>query len=112
MGAMAIQLENPLDELLDDSGGKSQMVWKAVGTGAGIVGAIAARKLLNRIGTKATHQGDDPLNPANERVSWWYAVMWAGVVGVGASLGRLAAQFIVAKVWKRSHPAAAAAKGI
>ena len=84
-------LDNPLEELVDSAGGKPELTWKAVGTGAGIVGAIAARKLLDGVRLKASQRGDVPLNPEDERMSWWYALVWAGVVGVGASLGRLAA---------------------
>ena len=102
-------LENPLAELVDDAGGKPQLVWKGVGTVAGILGAVAARKLLDRIRVKASHHGDVPLNPEDERMGWPYALAWAGVVGVGASLGRMVAQIIVAKVWKRRHRAPVAA---
>ena len=106
---MGNPLENPLEELVDSAGGKPELTWKAIGTGAGIVGAIAARKLLDRIRTRATHHGDVPINPEDERVSWGYALVWAGIVGVGASLGRLAAQIIVARIWKRRHHAPVAA---
>ena len=104
---MGNPLENPLTDLIEDAGdGQSQMLWKVAGTGAGIVGAIVARKLLNRVRVGTSHLGDDvPLNPADERMGWGYALVWAGIVGVGASLGRLAAQVIVAKVWKRRHHA-------
>ncbi len=105
---MGNPLENPLTDLIEDAGGGSQprMLWKAAGAGAGIVGAIVARKLLDRIRVKASQHGEDvPLNPADERMGWPYALAWAGVVGVGASLGRLVAQVIVAQVWKRRHHA-------
>jgi Protein of unknown function (DUF4235) len=105
MGAMGNPLENPLEELVDSAGGKPQLTWKVVGAVAGIIGAVAARKLLDRVRTKATDHGDVPLNPADERVSWSYALVWAAIVGIGASLGRLAAQVVVAKVWKRRHRA-------
>ena len=106
---MGNPLENPLEDLVDSSGGPPELRWKAFGTGAGIVGAIVARKLLDRIRTEATDHGDVPLNPADERVSWWYALVWAAIVGVGASLGRVAAQVVVAQVWKRRHRAPVAA---
>jgi hypothetical protein len=109
MGAMGNPLENPLEELVDSAGGAPELRWKAFGAVAGIVGAVAARKLLDRIRTEASDHGDVPLNPADERVSLGYALVWAGIVGVGASLGRLAAQVIVAKVWKRRHRAPVAA---
>jgi Protein of unknown function (DUF4235) len=108
MGAMD-PLENPLAELVDDAGGKPQLMWKVVGTVAGIIGAVVARKLLDRVRTKASQHGDVPLNPEDERMGWPYALAWAGVIGVGASLGRMAAQVIVAKVWKRRHRAPVAA---
>jgi hypothetical protein len=107
MGAMGNPLENPLTDLIDDAGdGRPKMLWKVAGAGAGILGAVVARKLLDRIRVTTTHHGDDvPLNPADERMSVGYALVWAGIVGVGASLGRVAAQVIVAKVWKRRHHA-------
>ncbi len=98
-------LDNPLSELLDDAGGKPQLVWKLAGSVAGIIGAVAARKLLDRVRLTTSDKGDVPLNPADERMSVSYALVWAGIVGIGASLGRLGAQRIVAAVWKRRHDA-------
>ena len=86
---MGNPLANPLDELVDSAGGKPELIWKVAGAGAGIVGAIVARKLLDRVRLKASDHGDVPLNPGDERMSWPYALVWAGVVGIGASLGRL-----------------------
>jgi hypothetical protein len=44
-----------------------------------------------------------PLNPGDERMTWPYALAWAGIVGVAASVGRLLAQVVVAAVWKRKR---------
>src|SRR4051794_15584641 len=98
-------LENPLSELVDDAGGRPQLIWKLAGAAAGIAGAVAARMLLDRVRRSTSERGDVPLNPADERMSVSYALIWAGIVGVGASLGRLVAQRIVAAVWTRRHDA-------
>jgi hypothetical protein len=44
-----------------------------------------------------------PLNPGDERMSWPYALLWAGIVGIAAALGRLLAQRLVAAVWRRKR---------
>ena len=102
---MANLLANPLDELKGPKGQAPAWIWKVAASGAGILGGLLARKLLDRVRSRVSTKGDVPLNPEDERMSWWYALVWAGIVGVGASLGRLAAQVIVAKVWKRRHRA-------
>jgi hypothetical protein len=94
-------LDNPLEALTDARGGEPALVWKAVGATAGILGAIGARKLLDAVRHRASSRGDVPLNPGHERMSWPYALVWAGVIGVGASLGRLVGQRLVAAAWKR-----------
>lgn len=102
-------LANPLEVLAEEQGQAPDMVWKLVGTGAGIVGGVGARKLLDALRHRASRRGDVPLNPAHERMSWPYALIWAGVIGVAASLGRLVAQRIVAAVWtRRQHRPVAA----
>jgi hypothetical protein len=94
-------LANPLEVLADKQGKAPDTIWKMVGTGAGIIGGLAASKLIDGVRQKVSQRGDVPLNPGHERMSWSNALVWAGVIGVGASLGRLASQRIVAAVWKR-----------
>ena len=102
-------LANPFKSLADDAGGQPEAIWKAAGAGAGVLGGIAARKLLDGVRARTSRRGGVPLNPGDERMSWPYALAWAGIVGVAASLGRLLAQVVVANVWKRTkrRPAAA-----
>ncbi len=102
-------LANPLSELQDRDGQAPDWIWKAAGAGAGIAGAIVGRKLLDGARSKVSRRGDVALNPGDERVSWPYALMWAAVIGVTASLGRLLAQRVVAMVWtrRRHRPVAA-----
>jgi Protein of unknown function (DUF4235) len=101
MGAMDNPLENPFPELVDEAGGKPQLTWRLAGAVAGIVGAIVTRKLLEGLRREATDDGEP--NGGNQRMGWSYALVWAGVMGVGASLGQMVAQRIVAAAWKRRH---------
>ncbi len=94
-------LANPFRNLADRAGHRPDAIWKGAGAGAGIIGAIAARKLLDGIRMRSSERGAVPLNPGDERMSWPYALAWAGIVGVAASMGRLLAQLIVAMIWKR-----------
>jgi hypothetical protein len=98
---MVSPLDNPLAALKETEGVEPDMVWKMVGATAGILGAVGTRKLLDAVRERASSRGDVPLNPGHERMSWPYALIWAGVIGVAASLGRLVAQRIVAAVWKK-----------
>jgi hypothetical protein len=94
--------DNPLDLLEDASGAAPPWVWKAAGLGAGIAGATLARKLLDTTrGRVSGRSGKASLNPGDDRVSWPNALLWAAIIGVAASLGRLVAQRGVAAVWKR-----------
>ena len=106
---MANLLENPVRRLADDAGSQPERIWQAAGAGAGLLGAVVARKLLEQVRSRGSRKGAVPLNPADERMSWPYAVAWAGIVGIAASFGRLLAQLLVATVWKRrkGRPAAA-----
>jgi hypothetical protein len=102
-------LANPLQSLTDDVGGEPDVIWKLAAAGAGIAGAVGARKILDGVREKTSRRGDVPLNPGDERMSWLYALVWAGVIGIAASLGRLVAQRVVAAVWtrRRQQPVAA-----
>jgi hypothetical protein len=103
MAAMHNPLANPFRRLVDDAGDRPDAIWKGAGAGAGILGAIAARKVLDGIRLRSSKRGSVPLNPADERMSWPYALAWAAIVGVTASVGRLLAQLLVAKIWKRQR---------
>jgi hypothetical protein len=103
MAVMESPLETPFQALVDEIDDPPDLIWKVVGTGAGLLGAIVARKVLDHFRERASSKGDVPLNPADERMSWPYALAWAGIVGIAASLGRLVSQLIVAQVWKRKR---------
>ena len=100
---MESPLETPFQALVDEVDDPPDLIWKVVGAVAGLIGAVVGRKVLDQVRERASSKGDVPLNPADERMSWPYALAWAGIVGVAAALGRLAAQLIVAQVWKRKR---------
>ena len=96
-------MHNPLDGKLRPPGRRAQRgpdwIWKAAGTGAGVVGATIVSRLINSGRTKVSAHGDAPLNPAHERMTWPNALAWTVVIGVGGAIGRVLAQRIVASVW-------------
>jgi hypothetical protein len=96
---MANLLANPLDELKGPKGQAPAWIWKVAASGAGILGGLLARKLLDRVRSRVSTKGDVPLNPGDERMTWPYALAWAGAVGVAAALGRLIAQRVVAAAY-------------
>ena len=51
-------MDNPPDELVDDAGAPPDMVWRGVGIGAGMLGAVVARQAIHRCGEgRAARQG-------------------------------------------------------
>ena len=100
---MANLLANPLDELKGPKGEAPAWIWKVAASGAGILGGLVARKVLDRVRSKVSTKGDVPLNPGDERMTWPYALAWAGAVGVAAALGRLVAQRVVAAAYTKSE---------
>lgn len=100
---MSTPLDNPVQRLADKAGGPPARVWQVAAAVAGLIGAVVGRKVIEQLRLRNSSKGGVPLNPADERMSWPYAVGWAGIVGIAASLGRLLAQLVVAFVWKRKE---------
>lgn len=97
-------LDNPLAALQDEAGGAPPWIWKGIGLGAGIGGAALARVVIDGARGRVSRRGKVPLNPADDRMSWPNALLWAGVIGIGAAIGRLFAQRAVAAAWtRRTH---------
>jgi Protein of unknown function (DUF4235) len=81
------------------------LVWKVLGTGGGIISAIAARKLVTSGWTAATGK-EPPANPEDPEVSWPEAVGWAVASGAVVAVARLLATRKAAAYYTRSagHP--------
>lgn len=66
-----------------------------------IGGGVVTRQLLQALWSKfAPSDHEPPLNPADRRISWPEAVIWAIAAGVGAGLGRLVAERAAAAGWE------------
>ena len=82
-------MDNPPDELVDDAGAPPDMVWRGVGIGAGMLGAVVARQAIHRVRRGKGRPG---------KVE---AMLWTALVGAGAQVGRLSAQRAVTAVRAR-----------
>jgi hypothetical protein len=86
-------MDNPLDDLVDHTGAPPDAVWKGIGIGAGMFGALAARSVIHRV-----RRGK---GAARQRPGVVEGVLWTALVGAGAQLGKVAAQRAVATAWTR-----------
>ena len=85
----------------DDSSRSNALAWKAVSSVAGVVGAVATRKLTNAVWSAfSSSSSEPPLNPADRQVSWPEALQWAVAAGVGAGIGRLVSQRVASAGWE------------
>jgi len=75
-------------------------LWKVVGVGSGILGALSARALIKAIWRNVLDR-NPPLNPASPDTGWGEAVRWTAAVGVGAGIARLVARRGAASAWTR-----------
>jgi hypothetical protein len=82
-----------------DDGGK--VGYKVMATGAALVGAALARKILT-IGWKAATGKEPPANPEHPDVTWGEAASWAVASGVVVALVKLVAARQVAATWHRA----------
>jgi hypothetical protein len=73
--------------------------YEALSAAAGLLAAVAARKLVTAI-----WRGDaePPLNPADRRVSWGDALSWAFASALGAAVARVVAMRGAAAGWERA----------
>jgi hypothetical protein len=94
-----------MPSLLKSSSSESRRAsgeWKVISTAAGILGGLLARKLIEVI-WKSARKGaahDPPLNPADRRIGWGDALVWAVAAGVGAGIGRLISERLAAAGWE------------
>ena len=81
--------------------GASNVVWKVVALGSGLVAAKATRSLLDTVWAK-TRGGDPPRNPAAPGTRWREAVLWSAVSGTALALSRMLATQGAASAWRRT----------
>ena len=91
----------PLLASLRGSDRNDQLAWKAVSTLVAILGGLVSRRVLQAAWSRfAPSDHDPPLNPADRRISWPEALIWAVAAGIGAGLGRLVAERAAAAGWE------------
>jgi hypothetical protein len=76
-----------------------KLTYNALSTIAGLVAAVAARKIVSALWRSDT---DTPLNPADRRTSWKEAFAWALATAVGAAVARVVALRGAAAGWERA----------
>ncbi len=79
-----------------------ERIWKLVSTGIGLLGGLAARKLM-RAGYEAIRKDADapsPFDPTSARFSWPNALLWAAAAGIGLGLAKVISARIAAMGWE------------
>ncbi len=75
-----------------------KLTYNALSTVAGIVAAVAARKIVSALWRSDT---ETPLNPADRRTSWREALAWGLATAVGAAVARVVALRGTATGWEK-----------
>lgn len=90
-----------LPESLLETDRSRRLAWKLLSTGSGVVGAVLARNVMQKLWAAASSSDiEPPLNPADRRIGWRTALQWAAAAGLGAGISRLASQRIAAAGWE------------
>lgn len=75
-----------------------KVTYQALSTLAGILAAVAARKVVSALWRSDT---ETPLNPADRRTSWQEALAWGLATAIGAAVARIVALRGTAAGWER-----------
>lgn len=71
----------------------SGFVKQQIPTVAGLLGAVAVRRLIKKF--YMSRRGmEPPVDPGAPESDWRQAVMWTGVIAIGAGTGRLVARYL------------------
>lgn len=75
--------------------------WGIAAGGAAILGAIAARKVLETSWRLFTDR-DPPENPGDPRIDWTEALVWSALTGAVVGISRMLAQRMATSGWERA----------
>jgi hypothetical protein len=74
-----------------------KLTYEGLSALAGLMAALVARKVVSALWRGDT---EPPLNPADRRISWREALIWALATGVGAGVARVIALRGTAAGWE------------
>jgi hypothetical protein len=77
------------------------VAWKALSGLSGAAAALAARKLLTFVWTKAVGH-EPPENPEHPAVNWGEAIAWVVLSGVAGSVARVVVLRSAVSAWERA----------
>jgi hypothetical protein len=75
-----------------------KLTYNALSTIAGLVAAVAVRKIISALWRSDT---ETPLNPADRRTSWSEALAWGLATAIGAAVARVVALRGAASGWEK-----------
>jgi hypothetical protein len=97
--ARTTPFDNPVRSVQDAAGRTPPWVWR---TAATLIGMAAAGLITRAFSMgQARVRANSAIAAGKERVGWPAALLGAGVAGIVASIGRLAAQQAVTRAWTR-----------
>jgi hypothetical protein len=76
-----------------------KLIYNALSTVAGLVAALAVRKVISALWRSDT---ETPLNPADRRTSWSEALAWGLATAIGAGVARVVALRGAAAGWEKA----------
>ncbi len=79
----------------------SNVLWKVVALGSGILSAKITRTVLDKTWAK-TRGGDPPRNPAAPGTEWKEAIAWSVASGTALALTRMVATQSAAIAWRKT----------
>lgn len=79
----------------------SNVLWKVVALGSGILSAKLTRNLLDKTWAK-TRGGDPPRNPSAPGTEWKEAIAWSVASGTALALTRMVATQGAAVAWRKT----------
>jgi hypothetical protein len=86
-----------------------ERVWQGLTIASGLVGVAAAKRAL-WAGYRAARRGrgpSSPFDPTDAQFSWFDALLWGAVSGVGLGIARVMSTRLAAAGWKLAtgdHP--------
>lgn len=104
--AARMQLGRDLDRLSVEARAQmgltmEKIAWKAAAAGAGVLAALAVRKVME-VGWRAARHQEPPANPAAPGTGWGEALAWTTAMAAGMGAAKLVAVRGAAAGWRKA----------